>query len=101
MAVRMPLSPDNFAPVRSIGSGSEAEALDGLKGRIVAAIVAARPEQVVAASTAVVGNDGLATANHVTINFLPIEQEALELSRIRRIREGLVGDMKAKMFKFD
>ena len=57
--IRVPLLPDNYAPDRSANSPHALETLDGAVLGSEISVVAAHPEQVTAALSEVVGNEGL------------------------------------------
>lgn len=57
-SIRVPLLPDNYSPDRMVASHAE-ETLDGAISGSEISVVAAHPEQVTAAMSEVVGNEGL------------------------------------------
>lgn len=89
--MRVPLLPDNYAPDRSIGTGQEAETLDGpiAGGEIL--VVAAHPEMVLpAAMTEVVGNEAI---DDVRLTMAYENEPEPEQSGFKALWSGIVEDV--------
>lgn len=93
--IRVPLLPDNYAPDRSANSPHAFETLDGAVLGSEISIVAAHPEQVTAALSEVVGNEGLDVdiGQWTSIFSASRSKESSEDGVLTELWKGIVDDV--------
>ncbi|KAL3424348.1 hypothetical protein PVAG01_03629 [Phlyctema vagabunda] len=95
--LRVPLLPDNYSPDRSSSSPNAVEALDQAVPRPEISIIAAHPENVVAAAlTEVVGNAAIdVPIEDLTTGFssTPAEEANKELGVLKELWNDLIDDL--------
>jgi hypothetical protein len=93
-SIRVPLLPDNYSPDRMVAAHAE-EALDGAISGSEISVIAAHPEQVTAALSEVVGNEGLDVDIGQLTSIFSTSQEAVteELGVFAELWRGMIDDI--------